>query len=103
MPPLTKGFAPGKLAPHFVKHGPALGIGTEADYADRADAFMGSRLTVQVMECSRSNKDRLRMNLKTGEFGAMSATGVIRTYMKADPAEHGAKSNLAYFQARCKD
>jgi filamentous hemagglutinin len=45
----------------------------------------------------RSDGDVVRYNPNTDEFGVGSSGGSICTYYKPDPAVHGKRSNLEYF------
>jgi filamentous hemagglutinin len=39
-------------------------------------------------------------NPSTNEFAVVTSNGIIRTYFKPDPAIHGYKTNLDYYNAQ---
>lgn len=100
---LTRGFDPALLEDHFLRHGPEFGAKTQEEYEQLADTFLGGPLPEGVRECYRnSNRDRLRYNPATNEFGAVSPGGVIRTFYHPNRRRHRMVSNLAYFEAECR-
>lgn len=98
------GFYPPLLTDHFDRHrGEFPGITTEEEYEALADTFLGD-LTTQpgVEECiRRTNRDFIRYNTITEEFGILAADQYIRTYFKPDPGKHGLPTNHDYFLAEC--
>jgi hypothetical protein len=99
VPPLTSGFRDATaLTEHFAKHGGLLGVGSEADYLQRADTFLGTTpCPVAVLEGKRANGDTVRLNLTTQEFGALRADGTIRTYH----IRSGAPRDRRWFAKQC--
>jgi hypothetical protein len=99
-PPYTRGFeTTAKLTEHFVKHRALLGVGSEADYLARADAFLGAPLPKDVLECDRnSDGDRLRFRISTQEYGVLRPDGFIRTYYVCD----GTSRDKRWFGSKCR-
>ena len=85
---------------HFTDHGADFGATDDLHYERLADAFLSSPLAPPVLECIRPrDRNVVRYNTVTGEFGIISNDGYIRTYYIPDPAEHGLPTNLDYFNA----
>ncbi|HUN45611.1 MAG TPA: hypothetical protein VMU85_03780 [Stellaceae bacterium] len=91
----------GRLNDHFAKHGSDFGATSAGEYERQADSFLtGPRGPDTLEKIRTSNGDIVRFNPKTDEFGVISREGKIRTYYRADPAEHGYPTNLDYFNAQ---
>jgi pyocin large subunit-like protein len=56
--------------------------------------------TKNILTTVRPNGDTVRFNPTTDEFGILGRDGVIRTYYRTDPSEHGYPTNLDYFDAQ---
>ena len=88
-----------RRALHFKKHGHDFGPCDELQYEAKAEAFFALPVGYPVHEFVRQDgsRDRVRFNEATDEFGLISADGMIVTYFRPDPAEHGKRTNLIYF------
>src|SRR5579863_4477295 len=99
VPLLTKGFNPGELHRHFVKHVQQRGnvaAADEAAYELLADQFLGGTKKPSTLECTRAGGDLVRFDCKTDEYGICDAIGFIRTYFRPDPKHHRLSSNFHY-------
>ena len=64
-----------------MKHGPELGIATEAEYEEVADRFMFGPMGPNTRECRRMLGDRLRCEMVVRHFGVSGGMPeVIRTF-----------------------
>jgi len=105
VPTFTNGFKDGAaLQDHFTRHGALLGVATEDEYLERADAYCGAPVdpnNQHMHECTRRGGDRIRYNDLTEEWGVLSQDNVIRTYyiLTAALAKYG--SGLVYFNLEC--
>lgn len=100
---ISQGFASSsQLTDHFTRHGSVLGISTEVEYLERADAFCAGTKTNEIAECIRAREgDRIRYNGRTEEYGVLRADNVIRTYYKLTDAITICGSGYAYFIGEC--
>lgn len=81
--PYTSGFKTiYKLRSHFQSHGSDFAAVDDAAYLHMADTFLGVPKTMDMLECIRSNGDRVRYNKVTFEFGVVDRDNFIRTYYK---------------------
>jgi filamentous hemagglutinin len=100
------GGAPGrfadnaKLIDHFNRHGADFGATSAAQYERAADGFLSGTRGTGVLEKVRPNGDIVRYDPATEAFGIIKPDGTIRTYYKPDPAVHGYRTNLDYFNAQ---
>jgi hypothetical protein len=78
-----------------------LGTLTLADYEAQAEVFMNGPLCPTCEECFRPQGGRVRFDIMTYRYGAVSAWGHIATYMIVESTLHEYPSNWAYFQSRC--
>ena len=100
--PFTRGFDPVLLPDHFARHGAGVNTTSEAEYVAAADVFLGGPRDPQTtLECIRANRDVIRYNQVTQEFGLLSSRRIIRTYFKPSPRRHRYPTNLAYYFAEC--
>ena len=102
--PYTSGFAnTSRLADHFTRHAPLLGVSTISVYEQEADNFMGNpNPPPEVVECIRPREgDKIRYNPHTDEWGVLSAANVLRTYYILTDAIiiHG--NGMNYFLSEC--
>src|SRR5215203_5452469 len=86
-PPYTQGFVDSaEQRRHFNLHGSELGITDEQEYVNAADNFLGRPPRRGIQQCTRPQGsytgDIVRWNPATGEFGVLTADGLIRTYFK---------------------
>ena len=99
----TTGFANmSRFIDHFTRHAPLLGLATPAEYEAEADEFLGNPvLPAGVLQCFRSNGDKIRYNPNTEEWGVLSSANVIKTYyiLTSALAKHGNGTN--YFNSEC--
>ena len=103
--PLTNGFFDAlDRQDHFKKHGSDFGARDALHYEAMADAFLGSPLTPEILECTRAkNGDVVRYNTITDEFGVLSSSQHIRTYFKPKPHDTiKYPNNIAYWKEQCK-
>jgi hypothetical protein len=89
-----------KLNRHYAKHGDDFGAESIEEYASQADDFLTGDRGLGTLELVRSDGTVVRYNPDTDEFGLVSPDGVIYSYYKPDPAEHGYDTNLEYFNAQ---
>ena len=103
MPLISQGFATDALlSDHFTKHSAVLGVTTEQEYLERADAFCAGDKSNEVAECTRQRDgDRIRYNRTTEEYGVLRSDNIIRTYYKLTVAIAKYGSGYAYFIAEC--
>ncbi len=92
--------SPAKLEDHFNRHGDDFGAQSAQEYQQQADNYLTGPLKNGALEKVRQNGDVVRYNPSTGEFGVVSANGVIRTYYRPDPVMHGYPTNEDYFNAQ---
>ncbi len=101
----TEGFAPDKRYDHFEIHLDEFDPPPqdEFDYEEMADGFLGGTCDgIAVRECVReSNRDVLRYNVVTDEFGILCQCGIIVTYCIPNPRIHGYPTNMDYYIAEC--
>ncbi len=83
---------------HFARHGGDFGARSARAYERAAGRFLTGRPERGVLQATRRNGDIVRYNPRTNEFGVVKPDGTIRTYYKPDPATHGLRSNMDYFQ-----
>jgi hypothetical protein len=116
----TKGFVNERQRNRkFTKHGADFGASNAQEYARYADEFLGGIAPDGVLECPRSEGDKLRFDPRTNAYGVLDAGGVIRTFFKPVPCSsirdvslrtiaiesgmcHGHATNLLYFQSECR-
>ena len=80
--PKTMGFAnTAELLSHFSDHAQDFSALTMSEYEAKADHFMTKPKTNDMHECMRKMGDRQRFDKITYEFGVITSTGVIRTYL----------------------
>src|SRR5262249_35143011 len=90
----TQGFGNDQaLQEHFGKHvlklGEFPGCADEDAYEVLADTFLGQPPAPDVWEAVRlSNRDLIRYNPNTDEFGILRADGFIRTYFRVLLGNH---------------
>ncbi len=98
---LGRGFAgEHKEREHFWKHGNDFGAQSRLEYLTQADDFLNGPMNYPTLELIRQEGDRVRFNPDTDEYGVVRSDGLIRTYFKPNPDEHGYKTNLEYFYGR---
>ncbi|GAA3320475.1 RHS repeat-associated core domain-containing protein [Arthrobacter ramosus] len=86
-----------KLGDHFNRHGSDFRATSAEQYEKMASEFLISPLRGNgTLQKIRGNGDIVRYDPKSGEFGVLSNSGVIRTYYIPDPARTG-MSNMDYF------
>jgi len=85
---------------HFHRHGAGVHAISPRQYEIAAARFFSGPPVAGVHEKTRSNGDVIRYNEHTEEFGVLRPNGGIRTFFRPDPAEHGYRSNLEYFNAQ---
>jgi len=105
-------FAPGERLIHHAKHKAQFPGLTDIQYEELADVFLRRTPALELLECERKKGDVLRYDTATGEFGVLSATGIIRTYFKPVPCIslpveirtncHGKPTNIDYFNSECR-
>lgn len=116
----TKGFVNERQRNRkFFKHGADFGASNAEEYERLADEFLGGPVADGVLECSRSEGDRLRYDPRTERYGVLGSDDVIRTFFKPVPCSsirdvtlrniaiergmcHGYATNLLYFQSECR-
>jgi len=89
-----------ELRDHAKRHGPALGCYTSAAYEKQASDFLTGPKGPAVLEKNQADGSIVRYDPATDEFGILGPDGSIVTYFKPDPAIHGFKTNLEYFNAQ---
>jgi len=55
-----------------------------------------------VLQCLRTNGDRVRFNPSTNEFGVFTTAGHIATFMIVHPLPSSGQTSLQYFQSNCR-
>jgi len=80
----AKGFAPGQLESHYLKHKHEFDNITQEEYLARAMELLNASASKDVLEKIRSNGDVLHYRPQTREFAVMTGTGRIKTFFKAD-------------------
>ncbi len=95
-------FAPQEQTKHFLKHAHEFGFSTEEEYLSSAGKFAAraESKSADILVRIRANGDKVLFDLNTDEFAVIRSDGIFRTYMKPDPAIHGFKTNLDYFEAQ---
>jgi RHS repeat-associated protein len=88
------------LADHFARHGKDFGAKTAQEYSQAASDFLrrsqGQRLPTKI-----GPDGTIRVyDPQTNTFGSYTAGGGTRTFYKPDPAVHGYKTNLDYWNAQ---
>ncbi|CAN5165487.1 hypothetical protein BH11ACT3_BH11ACT3_01010 [soil metagenome] len=84
---------------HFGRHGSDFGATTTSEYVRQADEFLTGPPAVGTLEYVRPESGAIvRFNPDTDEFGIVSASGVLETYYRPDPAIHHHPTNLDYFE-----
>ncbi|MEQ8749527.1 MAG: RHS repeat-associated core domain-containing protein, partial [Amphiplicatus sp.] len=86
-----------ELLRHFTKHGARIGAKSAGAYRGQASRFLTGRPGSGVLQRVRTNRDVVRFNPRTDQFGVIRRDNVIRTYYRPDPSIHGYASNLEYF------
>lgn len=95
----TRGFrAPLLLSDHFGRHGVRVGITTETDYEDNADAFLCPTCPPSALEFRRRNGDLVRYDQVGDVFAVLARDGYIKTYLRPDPLVHLEPTNLDYYR-----
>ncbi len=91
-----------KLLEHLSAHGHEFGVTTAEEYLLLAERFLMGACPLDVRECLRPQGGYCRYNELSNEYGAVTADGLIATFMKPDPAVHGLPTNLDYFLRKCR-
>ena len=84
---------------HFKDHGADFGAVNAVDYVRKAREFLHNP-GAGVLSKTRGNGDVVRFDPATNAFGVMDKTGAPRTFYKPNPAKHGYRTNLDYFNAQ---
>jgi len=84
---------------HFKDHGADFGAINAVDYVRKAREFLHNP-GAGVLSKTRGNGDVVRFDPATNAFGVMDKTGAPRTFYIPDPAKHGYRTNLDYFNAQ---
>ncbi len=67
-----------------------------------AREYLNAEASISVLDyIRRGNGDIIRYNRVSQAFAVMRKDGIIRTFFKPDPAWHGFRGNLEYFQVEC--
>jgi len=83
---------------HFSNHGARLGIVTEEEYEEFADAFLGKPCSPTGRQFIRPwNGDLVRYDEGVDVFGILDRDRFIKTCYRPDPLYHGEASNLDYY------
>lgn len=95
-----------ELVIHFRKHRAEFssewGITTKEAYLARAVLFLGEPKPDYTLERLRPrDRDTLRYNYVTQEFGIVNEDGFILTYFILGTNEHGFSTNRSYFNFEC--
>lgn len=90
------------LERHFARHGQEFRAATADEYESLAEAFMMGPLRDGVRECVRANGDLVRFDPRTNEFGILSTSGCIATFMIVRPLASSRKTSLQYFLEQCE-
>lgn len=100
---IARGFADsGSRADHFQRHGSEFGASSEDEYERMAREYLNAEASISVLDyIRRGNGDIIRYNRVSQAFAVMRKDGIIRTFFKPDPAWHGFRGNLEYFQVEC--
>ena len=76
---------------------------TADEYERLADAFMAGPLRDGALECFKRNRDKVRFDPRTEEFGVASADGVIKTFLVVRPLPGARQTAMQYFRSNCND
>jgi hypothetical protein len=96
----TKSQTPAENAlRHFRDHGKDFGALNATEYARMAANFLHSP-PQGVLTRVRSNGDIVRFDPVSDAFGVMDKNGAPRTFFRPDPAVHGYRTNMDYFNAQ---
>ena len=90
------------LERHFIRHELEFGVGTAEEYEALADAFMLDARRAGVLECNRANRDLVRFDPSTKEYGVLAKAGFILTYMIVTPLASSRTTALQYFRSNCQ-
>jgi RHS repeat-associated protein len=86
---------------HFKKHGGEFpGLRNAKEYVESARRFTGAPPAGALTKIRATNGDVVIYHPATNTFGVRTANGVPRTMFKPDPARHGYKTNMDYFNAQ---
>jgi hypothetical protein len=89
------------LETHFFDHAALLGVQELMEYAISAENFLNGPLCATCSECNRPQGGRVRFDIMTSRYGAVSALGHIATYMVVESICHEYPTNWEYFVSRC--
>jgi hypothetical protein len=84
---------------HFNDHGADFAAQTPEFYEAQGRHFFNDN-DPNTLVRHRPNRDEVRYNPVTDEFGVMAPDNYLRTYYRPDPAIHGYPTNLDYFHAQ---
>ncbi len=85
---------------HWNKHkGEFPELRNSLEYLKAARGFTSKPPTGTLVRI-RGNGDRVFFNPRSNEFAVRTRGGVIRTYFRPNPAQHGYRNNLEYFRAQ---
>ena len=90
------------LKRHFVRHGAEFGAASADEYEKLADAFMKDPCPRDVLECIRTNGDRVRFDPKTATFAILTTAGHLATFMIVKPLSNSRQTPLDYFHSNCR-
>ena len=88
------------MADHFQRHGPELGLTTEAAYLAAAIELFVLPTSPTVWECVRASGDFVRYDTVTQRFGVLSRDGVIIKSLYFPTPGHG-ETRRDYFDRQC--
>ncbi|MFG2091912.1 MULTISPECIES: polymorphic toxin-type HINT domain-containing protein [unclassified Spirillospora] len=85
---------------HWKKHkGEFPELYNSLEYLKAARQFTSKPPTGTLVRI-RGNGDRVFFNPRSNDFAVRTKDGIIRTYFRPNPAQHGFRNNLEYFRAQ---
>ena len=101
--PYTAGFHNNStLMLHFQKHGIECNAVDCTDYLNKADVFLGSPITRDMLECTRPSGEYVRYNKVTGEFGVVDKDNFILTYFIKTVPSPNFSTAADYMREKCR-
>jgi pyocin large subunit-like protein len=92
-----------ELRRHFIRHGEDFDAQSAEEYGSMAEAFMTGPIRIGVKHCVRKSDEAIiRFDPQNFEFGVMSKTGVIWTYMIVRSLKSSSQTPEQYFASQCK-